>query len=112
MLALGVRLRLVFPLELLDELLPLGRLPQPHHHQALVVPLRHHRRLRAENKSQLSGAARPQPLRHEPRSQRTGRRQGPARPGRRETQEVRKPPGLQNTAPRGDRGDSGDTDGA
>lgn len=44
MLSVGLFL-LVFPLELLDELLPLGCLAHPHHHQALVVPLRHHRRL-------------------------------------------------------------------
>lgn len=34
-----VRLLLILPLHLLDQPLPLRRLPQPHQHQALVVTL-------------------------------------------------------------------------
>lgn len=49
-LTLGVRLFLIFLLELFDKLLPLCCLAHPHHHQALVVPFRYHRRLGAEDK--------------------------------------------------------------
>lgn len=51
---LGVRFFLIFLLELCNQLLPLCCLAHPHHHQALIIPLRDHRCLGAENNCNTS----------------------------------------------------------